>query len=185
MVPWNALRNAHNAPIATLIGLFLSWKLLLLTLAILSPGLGYDTSTQLLFRGYGVENIAFPSGAATSRSIGQQLAQKLTRWDAIYFATSAERGYQLEQEWAFGWGLTRLLAFLAKCESIFCIFEQSGRLRRNLHLPLAHRRSISLHCLRESGPSPGHVSAVFYFWQIVSSTVPCIFLTYRALCFCL
>jgi GPI mannosyltransferase 2 len=108
------MRLVHNSPIASLLTLFTAWKVLLLTLAIISPGPGYDTSTQLLFRGYGVN-----SALLSSTSAGDVLAQKLTRWDAIYFATSAERGYQLEQEWAFGWGLTRAIAYLAKRKSSF------------------------------------------------------------------
>jgi hypothetical protein len=108
------MRLVHNSPIASLLTLFTAWKVLLLTLAIISPGPGYDTSTQLFFRGYGV-NSALPN----STSAGDLLAQKLTRWDAVYFATSAERGYRFEQEWAFGWGLTRAIAYLAKRKSFF------------------------------------------------------------------
>lgn len=103
------VRLEQNAPIASLLGLFTAAKVVLFSLAFVSPGPGYDRSTQLLFRGYGV-NSTLPS----STSIGGILAQKLTRWDGIYFATSAERGYQFEQEWAFGWGLTRAIAYLAK-----------------------------------------------------------------------
>lgn len=71
------------------------WKCLLLVVATLSPGPGYDTSTQILFRPY-------PDAAKSwSFTIAQNLAAKLTRWDAIYFAASSERGYLFEQEWAF------------------------------------------------------------------------------------
>jgi phosphatidylinositol glycan class V len=112
MVPWNAMRLVQNAPVASLLIVFTAWKSLLLTLAIVSPGPGYDTSTQLLFRGYGV-NSTLPS----TTSAAGLLAQKLTRWDAIYFASTAERGYQLEQEWAFGWGFSGGIAFLAKRKS--------------------------------------------------------------------
>jgi hypothetical protein len=49
----------------------------------------------------------------------ERLLQTLTRWDAIYFASIAERGYVFEQEWAFGWGFTRLLSFLGTCTLIF------------------------------------------------------------------
>ncbi|TID15101.1 glycosyltransferase family 76 protein [Venturia nashicola] len=101
------VRSQH--PLASLLIIFTAWKVLLLTLAILSPGPGYDTSTQLLFRGFGL-NSTLPSTTTTSG----RLAEKLTRWDAIYFVSSAERGYQYEQEWAFGWGLTRAIAYLAK-----------------------------------------------------------------------
>jgi phosphatidylinositol glycan class V len=117
MTPWSALRQPHNAPIRSLTALFIAWKSLLLIIALLSPGPGYDTSTQLLVRGYGLHQVDLPLRDGHSpTSIGERLVQKLLRWDAIYFATTAERGYQLEQEWAFGWGFTRLLAFLAKCK---------------------------------------------------------------------
>ena len=78
-------------------GLFLFWKLLLFAAAIVSPGNGYDTSTALLSQ-------------AEPGVIG-----KLVRWDAVYYTKTAQRGYVFEQEWAFGWGLTRLLHFTAKC----------------------------------------------------------------------
>lgn len=109
-----SISRLQHSPIASLLTLFTAWKVLLLTLAILSPGPGYDTSTQLLFRGFGV-NSTLPS----TTTINGRLAQKLTRWDGIYFASSAERGYQFEQEWAFGWGFTRAISYLAKRESSF------------------------------------------------------------------
>ncbi|QDS75123.1 hypothetical protein FKW77_007505 [Venturia effusa] len=104
-----SITRLQHDPIASLLAIFSAWKVLLLTLAFLSPGPGYDTSTQLLFRGFGV-NSTLPS----TTSISGRIAQKLTRWDGIYFASSAERGYQHEQEWAFGWGFTRAIAYLAK-----------------------------------------------------------------------
>ena len=104
--------------------LFLAWKLLLLTLAWVSPGPGYDTSTQLLFKGFGTRNVQATSSTLTSSSAGppsgsglafaERIVERLTRWDGIYFASTAERGYVLEQEWAFGWGFTRMLSFLGK-----------------------------------------------------------------------
>jgi len=116
MLPWiTNLRQPHNAPISSLIFLFLSWKLLLQSIAFVSPGPGYDTSTQILFQSYGL-NVNLPFQENIALSLGETLAHKLSRWDAIYFATSSVRGYLYEQEWAFGWGLTRLLAFLANCE---------------------------------------------------------------------
>jgi phosphatidylinositol glycan class V len=41
------------------------------------------------------------------------LSTKLTRWDAIYFTKIASRDYLYEQDWAFGWGFTRLIKFFA------------------------------------------------------------------------
>ena len=83
-------------PKASLAVLYILWKFFLLLVAISSPGSGYDTSTSLLPQ---------PQSLLTS---------KLVRWDAIYFTQIAQRGYVFEQEWAFGWGYTRMLKFLAK-----------------------------------------------------------------------
>jgi hypothetical protein len=70
-------------------------------------------------------------------SKGATLAQKLVRWDAIYFVPIASRGYRYEQEWAFGWGLTRLIAFLAKCEfsEYTCRCQASVAPARSMHRP--------------------------------------------------
>ena len=73
------------------------WKALLFAIAVISPGIGYDTSTTLLH--------------STLRGI----SYKFVRWDAIYYTETARRGYLFEQEWAFGWGYTRVVAFLTKC----------------------------------------------------------------------
>lgn len=116
------LQAAIEAPYKSLVALFCTWELLLLSIALLSPGPGYDTSTQLLLQGHGISNIELPLREAIaygSSPIVDRALRKLTRWDAIYFASIAEKGYQLEQEWAFGWGFTRLLSFLATC-TCFC-----------------------------------------------------------------
>ncbi|KAF2434450.1 hypothetical protein EJ08DRAFT_466941 [Tothia fuscella] len=100
MEPWKGFsRRSIHAPFSSLIVLFFAWKALLLAVAFCSPGPGYDTSAQIIF------------GAPLDERAG--LAQKLVRWDAIYYTSIATRGYTHEQEWAFGWGFTRLLAFLA------------------------------------------------------------------------
>jgi len=116
MLPWDYVGQPHKAPLGSLVVLFISWKLLLLSVALLSPGPGYDTSTQILLQTNG-SAVNLPLQGTVAISYGEQLAHKLVRWDAIYFATISDRGYLFEQEWAFGWGLTRLLSFLAHCES--------------------------------------------------------------------
>ena len=98
-------------PYLTLTFSFIAWKSLLLCLVLLSPGPGYDTSTTLL--------PALPPsyGSANDPSLfgylRQRLVERLVRWDAIYFTQIARRGYVYEQEWAFGWLHTRVLAFLS------------------------------------------------------------------------
>lgn len=86
--------------IASLIYSFAAWKALLLLVAICSPGPGYDTSTR-----FALSNNVTPLPAPL-----HYLAIKLTRWDAIYFVKAAVRGYRFEQEWAFGWGFSRMIA---------------------------------------------------------------------------
>jgi hypothetical protein len=110
---YTAVRQPHHAPLSSLVALFVCWKLLLSAIAFFSPGLGYDTSTQILFESRGL-----PLLDTYTTTAGERFAQKLVRWDAIYYTMIASRGYTFEQEWAFGWGFTRLVAFLADCESL-------------------------------------------------------------------
>lgn len=95
-----------------LVCLFIFWKFLLLSIASLSPGPGYDTSTQLLFS----SGLSEPAdhGHSARFAFLQLVAEKLTRWDGIYLASLAHRGYVYEQEWAFSWGFTRLMSLLGK-----------------------------------------------------------------------
>lgn len=89
-------------PIRNLVILCVGWKLLLLLIAVLSPGPGYDTSASL-----------YSPSAAEDRQLPpaiQYILGKLVRWDAIYFVQTAHRGYVFEQEWAFGWGFSRLIS---------------------------------------------------------------------------
>ena len=82
---------------------FIAWKLILLCIAFTSPGPGYDTSTVLLHSDLDLAQ-AEPAPRLTS----------LVRWDAIYFTQLARRGYLWEQEWAFGWGFSNLVAVTSK-----------------------------------------------------------------------
>ncbi|CZR57088.1 related to Dolichyl-phosphate-mannose-protein mannosyltransferase [Phialocephala subalpina] len=92
-------RNLDH-PIRKLITLFLCWKVLLLLVALCSPGPGYDTSS----------NLREASNGKELPIVLDRLVNKLKRWDAIYFVKTAERGHLFEQEWAFGWGFTRVIA---------------------------------------------------------------------------
>ncbi|CAG8957113.1 hypothetical protein HYFRA_00009314 [Hymenoscyphus fraxineus] len=94
-------------PLRSLVVLFAVWKTFLLLIACCSPGEGYDTSTSLIMSPLGGNGmIALPTAF-------RYLAKKLTRWDAIYFIQTSSRGYLFEQEWAFGWGFTRLIHLFA------------------------------------------------------------------------
>ncbi|KAK4200843.1 GPI mannosyltransferase 2 [Triangularia verruculosa] len=94
-------------PYRSLVTAFLIWKTVLFAIAFGSTLVGdaYDTSASLLVLG-GVE------AAAAGQQRAQQplglignLVSRLASWDAIYFLSSAKRGYVFEQEWAFGAGL--------------------------------------------------------------------------------
>ena len=79
--------------------------------ALLSPGEGYDTSTSLFFE---VLSSQTSSSSSWVQALKQRLANRLVRWDAIYYVSIAERGYLYEQDWAFGWGFTRLISTVAE-----------------------------------------------------------------------
>ncbi|KAK8165096.1 hypothetical protein BKA80DRAFT_309238 [Phyllosticta citrichinensis] len=88
------IRRPLDHAVRALLLLTVSWKILLLSIAFLSPGPGYDSSSALLLQQH-------------------PLALRLTRWDAVYFASSAARDHVYEQEWAFSWLLSRLISITA------------------------------------------------------------------------
>lgn len=131
MLPWfrALLRQPYDSPASFLILLFLAWKLLLLAVAFATPGPGYDTSTQLLLlKGYGIDGLPNPNASAVAEHYSgvERLVERLTRWDAIYFTSVGSRGRVYEQEWAFGWGWTELLAYLHRSELVTLIFDLRG-----------------------------------------------------------
>lgn len=87
----------------------------MVVLALLSPGHGYDTSTDILFA-LAAEEEAYQIAIDGRRNLFDLLLLKLTRWDALFFSKISERGYVNEQEWAFSWVYTRLISTLVKCE---------------------------------------------------------------------
>ena len=102
-----------DRPKVALVLYLLVWKSLLLCIAIVSPGAGYDTSTTLLHLDDQLANLTSKSGLGIPLKL-----ESLVRWDAIYFTQIAQNGYIWEQEWAFGWGFTRLIALISKGTSM-------------------------------------------------------------------
>ncbi|KAL9099431.1 MAG: hypothetical protein Q9163_005067 [Psora crenata] len=107
--PTAQCQGGPRNPIIRLIAYFVAWKLLLLGVALLSPGPGYDTSTGLLQ----YMDASSPNHRCSTNYLGP-LAGKLVRWDGIYYTQIARRGYSFEQEWAFGWGHTRALSLVSR-----------------------------------------------------------------------
>lgn len=96
-------KRLEEISISRVIRIFWTWKGLLLLVALVAPGQGYDTSTQITF------DQDHPKGSSSLVSKAIEYAVlRLTRWDAIYFASSSWRGYLYEQEWAFSWVFSRL-----------------------------------------------------------------------------
>jgi len=108
-----SLKNINESPYRSLVIVFLTWKILLLILALLSPGLGYDTSTDLLLQSRAANSDHNLLGHAEHR-----LSSKLVRWDAIYFVSIAEDGYIYEQQWAFSWALTTLIRTITRSRNL-------------------------------------------------------------------
>src|SRR5580700_7494161 len=107
MLLWSLFFQPLDNPQKALIAIFVVWKSLLLLIAACSPGPGYDTSTTLAQPYDGVADVNYVF------VLLRFFSTKLTRWDAIYFTRIASRDYLYEQEWAFGWGFTRLIKFFA------------------------------------------------------------------------
>lgn len=123
------MNRPFDRPILALTLVFVFWKSLLLLIALTSSGRGYDTSAELFIARENDSNInGYDEKIVTSIDSASLQTQKLShqwfsrfltnlfRWDAIYFVKIAERGYKFEQEWAFGWGYTRLLSWVSKCK---------------------------------------------------------------------
>lgn len=89
---------------------FVIWKLLLLLIACTSPYPGYDTSTTLLTQLVAQR----PDSEHVTDIVSQVLANKLMRWDAIYFANIGHRGAIFEQEWAFVGGYAKMVGIVSR-----------------------------------------------------------------------
>jgi phosphatidylinositol glycan class V len=104
---WRPWTSPQDHSFLTLTICFVFWKALLIGIALTSPGPGYDTSTTLLKHEIEEPHLDLQAHGGLSESLS-----KFVRWDAIYFTQISLRGYMFEQEWAFGWGFVKLLAFL-------------------------------------------------------------------------
>lgn len=103
--------RSQYRPKFALVASYTLWKLLLVCIALLSPGAGYDTSTTLLHPNPRLLGTAAESGWDLSARLNS-----LVRWDAVYYTEIARHGYSWEQEWAFGWGFTNFMALASKGE---------------------------------------------------------------------
>ncbi|KAI5801608.1 GPI mannosyltransferase 2 [Peziza echinospora] len=95
-------------PYISLTLLFVITRIALFSLALLTPSPAYDSSTNLILPPPDDANVGAIWLVLT------KLAERLTRWDAIYFVKVSERGYLFEQEWAFGWGFTTVVGFFGR-----------------------------------------------------------------------
>lgn len=101
----------HRAPLRDLSILFVAWKILIALVVVLSPGIGYDTSSNLLVS----QSLQAPTIQSVPPRIGHKLL-KFVRWDAIYYTEIARNGHVFEQEWAFGKGLSTVLIGVVNCK---------------------------------------------------------------------
>ena len=98
--------QSRRSCIASLTSAFIVWRSCLLVSALLSPGIGYDTSSSLLVASSNLSLVEeTPSGLESP-------ILKSTRWDAIYYTSLATQGHVYEQEWAFGIGLSSVISTL-------------------------------------------------------------------------
>lgn len=107
--PWSSWSSPQDHSFFSLTIYFLFWKALLIGVALMSPGPGYDTSTTLLQHDFEDPYLDLQADGAISEGWS-----KFVRWDAIYLTQISLRGYLYEQEWAFGWGYTKLLTFFMR-----------------------------------------------------------------------
>jgi hypothetical protein len=107
------LHEFHQGQARRLIPLFMAWKALLILLAVLCPGPGYDTSGLILLSHGESHRDQFQSSSFLDR-----LALSHVRWDALYFVKAAQRGYVYEQEWAFSRAYSLILGIAKDCR--FC-----------------------------------------------------------------
>lgn len=107
-----ALAHPHR----TLIAAFVAWKALLFVIAIAACiGSAYDTSGALAVLGVDSDSLSVQALDASKPSgVVGTLLTRFASWDAVYYVSVAHRGYQFEQEWAFGAGLPMAIRGIIK-----------------------------------------------------------------------
>jgi phosphatidylinositol glycan class V len=91
---------------------FIAWKAVLGLVVYSSPGIGYDTSSSLL------EDSWTPLKLTETPPTLHYISTKLVRWDAIYFIQAAVRDYVFEQEWAFSYTFSKIVAIISEGASM-------------------------------------------------------------------
>lgn len=104
--------STAKAQLASLLGIFVVWKGLILLIVFSSHGVGYDTSASIS-AGDALRPLVYDS---PNHFPSPWL--KFVRWDAIYFTHMAQHGHIFEQEWAWGVGHSSTLSFFTKRKAL-------------------------------------------------------------------
>ncbi|KAK6438192.1 ER membrane glycoprotein subunit of the GPI transamidase complex-like protein [Oleoguttula sp. CCFEE 5521] len=131
--------------------LFWAWKLLLVLIAIATPGPGYDTSTDLW-----LASDRYTDSLPWFAWPAQRLVSRLVRWDALYFVTSSTRGHQTEQEWAFSRPHAIFTSLVAKF------------IPHSLHPSLLVRNALAVIAVSHAA----HLGAILVLYLFVRSVIP-------------
>ncbi|RJE25290.1 hypothetical protein PHISCL_02379 [Aspergillus sclerotialis] len=107
---------SFRQPVRSLTIAFWIWKAIVFLAAVACPGPGYDTSTTLL-PDPTTGTLDVTPGIKRADSLSVPL--RFVRWDSIYYVDIAENGYVFEQEWAFGYGYTKVLRFLSPILALY------------------------------------------------------------------
>lgn len=122
----SAFTTFHKQQLQRVLLVFVCWKAVIFSIVAFCPAPGYDTSGLILLN---------EDGTSLNTSIHDQIALKLLRWDALYFAKAAQRGYIYEQEWAFSKYCSGLFGALVECECGHSLISSMA----NLRVPSSYR----------------------------------------------
>lgn len=102
-------QQSDRYSIKRLLAIFVAWKTLIFAVASCSAGPGYDTSTQIL-----LDQHRAPEALSWLSTAVEHVVLRLTRWDALYFASGSLHGQVYEQEWAFSWALSKATSLFSR-----------------------------------------------------------------------